>query len=190
MNKLVSTTKKLIFYHGIKKVSIEEICKESNVSKVTFYKTFRNKEELVLYILEEINVDAWKKYDKLMEQQIKFQEKMKQLIQFKINWTLNYSKAFISDIMDGTYASVSKQMQTQKEKSIEAFKIILTEGKNNGEFNTNLSSEFILFMSTHVTNSMSDPIFQNLFKNTTEMFEHIMSFFFYGISAIGIVHEK
>ncbi|RKY44359.1 MAG: TetR/AcrR family transcriptional regulator, partial [Candidatus Neomarinimicrobiota bacterium] len=38
IDKIVETGKKLFYRYGIKKVSVEEICKEAGVSKATFYK--------------------------------------------------------------------------------------------------------------------------------------------------------
>ena len=45
--QLVETGKKLFLKHGVKRISIEEICRESEVSKVTFYKYFKNKQALI-----------------------------------------------------------------------------------------------------------------------------------------------
>ena len=43
---IFKTAKDLFWKYGIKRVSIEEICKEAKVSKMTFYKFFPNKIEL------------------------------------------------------------------------------------------------------------------------------------------------
>ena len=44
--------KKLFFKYGLKKVTIEEICAEANVSKMTFYKYFPNKTALVKKVFD------------------------------------------------------------------------------------------------------------------------------------------
>ena len=46
-NDICREGRKIIWKHGIKRVSIEEICREAGVSKMTFYKYFPNKLELV-----------------------------------------------------------------------------------------------------------------------------------------------
>jgi len=37
-NQIIDTSKKLFWKYGIKRVTIEEICREAGVSKMTFYK--------------------------------------------------------------------------------------------------------------------------------------------------------
>ena len=49
--KILDTAHELFWKHGLKRVSIEEICAVAGVSKMTFYKHFANKTALVKYIL-------------------------------------------------------------------------------------------------------------------------------------------
>ena len=55
---VIETGKKLFWKYGIKRVSIEEICKEANVSKMTYYKFFQNKNELVKTIYKNVMEDG------------------------------------------------------------------------------------------------------------------------------------
>ena len=48
--QISQTAETLFKLYGIKRVTVEEICKKANVSKMTFYKYFRNKIELVKHI--------------------------------------------------------------------------------------------------------------------------------------------
>ncbi len=53
-NQIIETASELFVRFGIKRVTVEEICKTSGVSKMTFYKFFRNKNEVVEKILDEM----------------------------------------------------------------------------------------------------------------------------------------
>ena len=46
IQQLVTTAQELFMRHGIRRVTVEEICSEANISKMTFYKYFKNKIEL------------------------------------------------------------------------------------------------------------------------------------------------
>jgi AcrR family transcriptional regulator len=52
---LLNTARELFFKHGTKRVTIEEICEKADVSKMTFYKFFRNKEDLGIRMLSQIS---------------------------------------------------------------------------------------------------------------------------------------
>ena len=46
IGQLVTTAQELMMRHGIHRVTVEEICSDANISKMTFYKYFKNKIEL------------------------------------------------------------------------------------------------------------------------------------------------
>ena len=48
---IVETAEELFFKHSVKRVSVEEICNKANVSKMTFYRYFSNKQELAEHII-------------------------------------------------------------------------------------------------------------------------------------------
>ena len=50
---LFSTAKNLFFKFGLRRVSVEEICKKASVSKMTFYRNFNNKEHIAIIILKD-----------------------------------------------------------------------------------------------------------------------------------------
>jgi len=47
--KILHTGKELFWKFGFKRVTIEELCKEAGISKMTYYKYFTNKMDLVNY---------------------------------------------------------------------------------------------------------------------------------------------
>ena len=58
---ILKIAKKLFWKFGFKRVTIEEVCKEAAVSKMTFYKHFPNKMAVVKTLLQEVFQDARKK---------------------------------------------------------------------------------------------------------------------------------
>ena len=45
-NILVKQARELFWKHGIKRITVEEICSEAGISKMTFYRNFKNKVEI------------------------------------------------------------------------------------------------------------------------------------------------
>ena len=76
----VTTAKTLFWKYGIKRVSIEEICKEASLSKMTFYKFFKNKEALAEYLLINVLNEWHDQYRAIMKQKIPFASKITQVI--------------------------------------------------------------------------------------------------------------
>jgi len=57
----------LFFQYGWEKVSIGEICQQANISRVTFYKHFTNKKELLKQLFTEQKEEMWQAFNDLLE---------------------------------------------------------------------------------------------------------------------------
>src|ERR1035437_9144111 len=98
--QILSTAEDLFQRFGFKRITIEEICAKANVSKMTFYKYFPNKNELIKHLM-----NSWLKQ---VEQTIKefegmdilFTEKIKKLLNLKEESTGKISKEFMAEYMN------------------------------------------------------------------------------------------
>jgi AcrR family transcriptional regulator len=82
-------------------VTIEEICREANVSKMTYYKHFPNKIELAKTIYDKVLEESENKFREIMNDDSEIKDKMEQLILLKIEGTNNISKEFLQDFYSG-----------------------------------------------------------------------------------------
>ena len=82
-NQIVEAAEKLFNQFGFKKVSVEEICQAADVSKMTFYKYFANKNELIKHLWQVMIDVSWAKLDQLEQQDVPFAEKVKMIIEMK-----------------------------------------------------------------------------------------------------------
>ena len=67
MNKrdiIIEEARKLFNSYGYKKVSMDELAKQANVTKKTIYSYFKDKEELFKYFIEEELLDIKNKIEK------------------------------------------------------------------------------------------------------------------------------
>ena len=99
----VTTAKTLFWKHGIKRVTIEEICKEASVSKMTFYKFFQNKEALAEYLLVNAMNEWLNQYRAIMKHKIPFASKIHQVIALEQTAGENMEEEFFNDILNNDY---------------------------------------------------------------------------------------
>jgi AcrR family transcriptional regulator len=62
VKSIMETARDLFWKHGLKRVSIEEICQKSGVSKMTFYRHFDNKTELAKAVFDNVINDSIQKF--------------------------------------------------------------------------------------------------------------------------------
>jgi len=81
--QILSTGKELFWKYGFKRVTIEEICREAKVSKMTFYKYFPNKSKLAIVILDSIFDEGILKIRKLGEEHENAGQTLERIMQLK-----------------------------------------------------------------------------------------------------------
>jgi AcrR family transcriptional regulator len=181
LNQILKIGKELFYKYGIKRVSIEEICKEASVSKMTFYKFFDNKIDLVRRIYELETVRAMKIYRTIMDSDLPFVEKVKKSIDLKREQTENLSEEFYNDILKSDNPELKEMFNNALHKNM---KIILNDyikAQKEGEIRKDIKPEFIMFFMNHMMEMAQDPRLASLYSTPNEMIMELNNFFFYGV---------
>ena len=178
---IVSTSKDLFWKHGFRRVTIEEVCRKANVSKMTFYKHFDNKIDLVKYILEGIYAEAMLNYKSIMNSDIPYNEKFEKTIQMKMDNTSEMSEEFLHDYMQSENKELTSHLVSMRNEQI---KIILNdyiEAQTRGDIRKDIKPEFILYFLNHLFEMVKDPNLEKLYDQPQKMIMEVTRFFFYGI---------
>src|SRR6056297_2842708 len=117
--QILATGKALFLKHGFKRVTIEEVCTEAKVSKMTFYKHFSNKMELVKAIVIKMGEEAMDRYRKIMHRNIPFTEKIELQIQMKMEGTSEMSSEFMDDLLIHGEPEIMQFMSEQRNYFLE-----------------------------------------------------------------------
>jgi AcrR family transcriptional regulator len=180
-NQIITTSKKLFWKYGIKRVTIEEICREAGVSKMTFYKYLKNKNDLVKQIIEHTLDKAMVKYRKIMQQDIPFIEKARQSIALKMEQTEEMSNEFFEDYFLHADPELSDFLNQKVTESIGIIMKDYIQAQKKGEIRADIRPEFILYFLNHMTEMAKDQQLLTLYKNPGDLVRELINFFFYGI---------
>ncbi len=179
--QIVKTAKKLFWKYGIKRVSIEEICQEAGVSKMTFYKHFTNKIDLARYILEKLFIDGTKQYRQFMDSDIPFEKKIEETIKLKLNNTNEISNEFLNDLYKNDIKELQDFMQKNINNGIQMIFTDYSKAQKKGFIRQDLSIDFLMFMLNYMVEMCTNEKITSMFKNPQEMIKEFTNFFFYGI---------
>jgi AcrR family transcriptional regulator len=178
---IIASAKTLFWKHGIKKVSVEEISLAAGVSKMTFYRSFSNKEEVAEIILTDLIEKGHNDYRKIMAKEIPFESKLQEIIKLKSVGSKEVSQEFLKDIFINPDSKLATFMRFQSEKSNKMFEADLKKAQKNGELREGLKIEFILYMMGNIYHLMEDEKLINLFDDSVDLTVEIANFFFYGM---------
>lgn len=179
--QLIASSKELFWKYGIKRVTVEEICKQAYVSKMTFYKFFANKNELIRAIIDEIYDDAMDKFNIIINSDKPYKDKITDIAILKLEGTQDLSHEFLQD-----YYSLPdwKSSGYLKEKANEILAIMIDHFKDaqaKGDIRKDVKPEFILYFLNHMLTMAGDKQLNSLYPSAQEMIMELLNFFFYGL---------
>ena len=178
---LVETAKGLFLRHGFRRVTVEEICRESGVSKMTFYKYFRNKTDLAKAFYLESHEQGMEEYRAVMRRDISFAKKAEMLVQIRLRKTEDISKEFVQEMLQHREAGLLEFMQTKGQEAISEMIADFQEAARKGEIRRNISPLFIAYFFERMQDMIADQRLQNLYENEQDLLMELTNFFFYGL---------
>ena len=144
---ILQTGKELFWKFGFRRVTIEEICKEARVSKMTFYKFFPNKKELATTILDAVFEESLVNIRRIIDEHESADKTLKKILQLKSEGVHNMSKEFIKDL----YANPDVEIKSYvEEKSVMMFAEIIKfyeRGKEEGWVRKDLNIPFLILFT-------------------------------------------
>ncbi|MFC1537799.1 TetR/AcrR family transcriptional regulator [Candidatus Latescibacterota bacterium] len=180
LHQIVQTSERLFRRHGIKRITVEEICREAHVSKMTFYKYFKNKIELVKYIIKSWFDNGITRTDAINAMDIPVTEKLRLMIEWKMGFISDMSPEFINEYVQ--FDSDQKEfMNMNVQKSFKRFLEYIYGWQKNGEVRPEIRPELILAFLDKVLELFKDDRLRNLYSDHIEFTHELHSFFFYGI---------
>ncbi len=179
--QIIETAKRLFWKYGMKRVSIEEICREAHVSKMTFYHYYQNKNDLAMAILDLILEEGMRKYQEIKERDISFAEKVRLWIQLKMEQTKDLSSEFFNDLHKNAPPEVTAHFQKIYAESVQCFLNDFLQARQRGDIRKDIKPEFILYFLNRMIDMTDDEHLSTLYDSPQEVILELTQFFFYGI---------
>lgn len=135
----------LFMEYGIQKVSIAEIAKKANVSQVTIYNYFESKDNLVRFVFQYYVDQVWNEQKKVLESDLPFNEKIKNIIFEKGMKADQISTRFFQDFMKDYASGQSYVEEVYLKEALPLLINLFDEGRKQGVIDSTISNEAILF---------------------------------------------
>jgi AcrR family transcriptional regulator len=181
-DQILRTGKELFWKHGFRRVSIEEICREAGVSKMTFYKYFPNKIELVKTLMDGIMQNAVDKYIRIRESSLSYPEKVIQMIELKREQTHAMSTEFFKDYLQSGDPELISYLEKLSGETFQMFTDDLRRAQENGDIRKDLKVEFIMAILNHLVDIVQhDEALLGMYEEPQDLAVEMTTFLFYGI---------
>jgi len=178
---ILKTAHDLFWKFGVKRVTIEEICREAGASKMTFYRFFPNKIELAKKVIEAMFDDAINKFNSVMAEDVPFHEKAKKQILLKFEGTKELSRELIKDIYGGQIPELKKFWEQKSDEVLQVVLDTYRDAQKKGWIRQDIKVEFIQHFSNKLNEIVSDEKAVALYGSVQDLIMEIINMFFYGI---------
>jgi AcrR family transcriptional regulator len=179
---ILSSAQVLFWKYGITKVTVEEICQGANLSKMTFYRHFDNKEEVAGRVIEQLIANGRREHRIVMDTDLPFPDKVRQMIALKHKNVDGISREFLQDVYGTQYPELKQRLDQAREASLQLIVEDFRKAQAEGWIRRDIKLPFILYMLNDIREKLMDERLAAMFDSTADFIMELTHFFFYGIS--------
>ena len=180
--ELISRSARTLFWrHGVRRVSVQEICREAGVSKMTFYKYYANKTDLVRRILDDVFAAALEQYRLIMAQPVPFPQKVRETILLKAEQSRTLGPDFFDELFRDADPAIRAHYTRLMERTMDEVMRDYLEAQKREEIRSDIKPEFILYILNRLIDMIRDRELHRLYDSPSAVIMELTNFFFYGI---------
>ena len=174
--QIVETAEDLFMHYGIRRVTVEEICRRAGVSKMTFYKYFANKIELVRHLWNAWIDEGYERLDEIDEMDIPLPEKIQMMFDWKTDLLSKMSTEFMEEILP---------LDLEREKVLHRFMEFIIKAQKRGEIRAGINPEFLIAVLDKLQGLGNNEELRARYPSLIEFNREIKDFFWYGVIVRG-----
>lgn len=185
---ILEAAQSLFWKHGFKRVSIEEVCQNAGVSKMTFYKHFPNKIELAKTIFDNVVVKGEIEFRSIMKSDLSPAEKINKVLLLKLESTNDISPEFMQDFYAGGEPELKAYVEQRTRKAWDVLRSDYLQAQKEGVFRNDLNIDFLIKVQFKLIELINDESVTSMFENRQQLIMEFARLLVYGI--IPATNEK
>lgn len=170
--QIIRTAESLFSRFGAKRVTVEEICREADVSKMTFYKYFPNKVELVRRIRDNWIEEGFAKFDEIDAMDIPFPEKINLITRWKVEFFSRINAEFIREPI-----AMDEVVEHARNRCLNN----ITKAQKKGEIRSDIKPELLWMVTEKLFELTKEGKWKSVFSDYTEYQEQLRNLIFFGL---------
>ena len=170
--EIVRTAERLFARFGAKRVTVEEICREAEVSKTTFYKYFPNKVELVRVIRDRWVDEGFEKFDEINALDLPFPEKIDKMTRWKVEWGARVNAEFIRELISNDDVLVEFKRR---------YLANIVAAQQRGDVRSDIDPEFLWMVVEKLNELFKDGSWKAVFSRPEEYQTQLRTLLWHGL---------
>jgi AcrR family transcriptional regulator len=182
INNLMEVARALFWKHGVRRVSVEEICEKAGVSKMTFYRHFDNKVELARVIYDKVMDESTQKFREIItNENTSASEKIESMFRLKFEGTIDISREFLEDFYSNPELGLADYIRKRTQELWVDVVALFREAQKKGIFRKDFNPEAFFIISMKTSELLYDEQLLSLYENPQELVMEMTKLFTWGI---------
>lgn len=177
---IVQAGRALLLHHGIRKTRVEEVCADARVSKRTFYRYFRDKDELAIAVLGDVFDSARARIEMLLTMERPLETTVWQILEVKAELAADTSAAFYRDVLDGS-TSPGRFVLQQRQAWDDRVRRFYLDAQAHGRIRDDIDVDLLMGVLAHLRDLVNDPEAAASGTPTMRVAESLTTILLYGI---------
>lgn len=179
---LMDTARDLFWKHGLKRVTVEEICEKAGVSKMTFYRHFDNKTDLAKAVYIKVVEESRLQFKSIFtDESTTTAKKLELMVKLKLDGTHEISREFLNDFYSSPELGMAEFVTNISTRVWDEMVTDFKNAQEEGWFRNDFKPEAFFIMSQKLSELVNNDNFQHLFSTPQEMIMEMTRIFTYGI---------
>ncbi|WNJ20294.1 TetR/AcrR family transcriptional regulator [Pontibacter sp. G13] len=141
--EILKTAKAIFNKYGFKRVSIEEICTQAGVSRMTFYRAFSNKTALVIAVITEMFETEMAETNALIAGSQSLADQLHIIFERKVSFSESLSEDFTRDVLLPANTEIEAHLAQLIRRKTEWMMALIRAGQSRGEIDPHLNLDLV-----------------------------------------------
>lgn len=174
---ILSAAEELFTRFGARRVTVEDICHTAGVSKMTFYKHFRNKIDLIRKIHDELVERGFAAFDEINSRDIPFPEKIDAMGRWKQQYMSRLHAGFFDEMLDvqHTMAEYKRRYMTN-----------IANAQQAGEVRADVDAEFVWLFVEKAGELLREGVWKGVCSDLGDAQRQLRTMLWYGLLRRGV----
>ena len=187
---LKNAARQLFIQHGIRRVSVEEICRTASVSKVTFYKYFANKTDIAGQIIQATLDEIMIKMQALINSEQSFQARLFAMLSLELEIAQELGENLLYELYETEVPEIQEILHKGMTEGSKMGVDFFLQGQKEGVINPNFSPEFFVYIMKLGDELYKDKYLKELEPDFTRRTQLLQEFMMHGLTVLPKGIEK
>jgi AcrR family transcriptional regulator len=155
---ILDASEKLLFRYGYKNLNLNDVAKDTNISKTTLYKTFDSKYVVASRLIERLLGNAEFAMSELLQSELPLPEKLRQGIEIISNIYTKMDMEFLRDL-ESSLPELWERIDIARKEKESLITTLLAKEQNSGTIRTDIDPALLSALILTLVRGMYNPAF-------------------------------